>query len=91
MLLKSGVYHGIATHDEAIIDQTKEFAVREKISPKSFEFQMLYGIRRDLQEQLVKDGWGMRVYVPFGPSGTRTSCADWQSVRQTPSSSQKTC
>jgi proline dehydrogenase len=66
MLLKSGVYHGIATHDEAIITQTKEFAVRERISRDSFEFQMLYGIRRDLQEQLVKDGWRMRVYVPFG-------------------------
>jgi proline dehydrogenase len=66
MLLKSGVYHGIATHDEAIITQTREFAVREKIARDSFEFQMLYGIRRDLQEQLVKDGWGMRVYVPFG-------------------------
>ena len=66
MLLKSGVFHGVATHDEAIINQTKEFAVREKVARESFEFQMLYGIRRDLQEQLVKDGWGMRVYVPFG-------------------------
>jgi len=66
MLLKSGVFHGIATHDEAIIEQIKDFAVREKIDRNSFEFQMLYGIRRDLQEQLVKDGWGMRVYVPFG-------------------------
>jgi proline dehydrogenase len=66
MLLKSGIYHGIATHDEKIIVQTKEFAIREKIDRASFEFQMLYGIRRDLQEQLVKDGWRMRVYVPFG-------------------------
>ncbi|HWR17008.1 MAG TPA: proline dehydrogenase family protein [Terriglobales bacterium] len=66
ILLKSGVYHGIATHDENIIKQTREFAVREKIDRDSFEFQMLYGIRRDLQEQLVKDGWRMRVYVPFG-------------------------
>jgi proline dehydrogenase len=66
ILLKSGVYHGIATHDEAIIRQTKEFAIRENIPRDSFEFQMLYGIRRDLQEQLVKDGWRMRVYVPFG-------------------------
>jgi proline dehydrogenase len=66
ILLKSGIYHGIATHDEAIIKQTKEFAIRENVPRDSFEFQMLYGIRRDLQEQLVKDGWRMRVYVPFG-------------------------
>jgi proline dehydrogenase len=65
-LLKSGVFHGIATHDESIIEQTKGFATREKIDRDAFEFQMLYGIRRDLQEQLVKDGWRMRVYVPFG-------------------------
>ncbi len=66
MLLKSGVYHGLATHDENIINQTKEFATREKIARDSFEFQMLYGIRRDLQQQLVRDGWRMRVYIPFG-------------------------
>ena len=65
-LLKSGIYHGVATHDEHIIEQTKAFATREKIDRDSFEFQMLYGIRRDLQEKLVKDGWRMRVYVPFG-------------------------
>jgi proline dehydrogenase len=66
ILLKSGIYHGIATHDENIIIQTKDFATREKIDRNSFEFQMLYGIRRDLQERLVKEGWRMRVYVPFG-------------------------
>jgi proline dehydrogenase len=66
MLLKSGVYHGIATHDEAIIRQTIEFARAEKIAPDQFEFQMLFGIRRDLQQQLVRDGWRMRVYIPFG-------------------------
>jgi proline dehydrogenase len=66
MLLKSGVYHGIATHDERIIRETVAFAIREKISPSSFEFQMLHGIRRDLQHSLVKEGWRMRVYVPFG-------------------------
>ena len=66
VLLKSGIYHGIATHDERIIEQTKSFVTREKIDRDSFEFQMLYGIRRDLQEKLVKDGWRMRVYVPFG-------------------------
>lgn len=66
MMLKSGTFHGIATHDEKIIETTKEFARREKIDPGSFEFQMLYGVRRDLQEKLVKEGWGMRVYIPFG-------------------------
>lgn len=66
MLLKSGTYHGIATHDPKIIDATIAFARSEKIDADQFEFQMLYGIRRDLQEKLVKDGWRMRVYVPFG-------------------------
>jgi proline dehydrogenase len=66
ILLKSGVYHGIATHDPKMIEATIAFARSENISPKSFEFQMLYGVRRDLQEQLVKEGWGMRVYIPFG-------------------------
>ena len=66
MLLKSGIYHGIATHDESIIQATKQFATQEKIPPTAFEFQMLYGIRRDLQEQLAGAGWGMRVYIPFG-------------------------
>ena len=66
ILLKSGVYHGIATHDPKMIDATIAFARAENIPPKAFEFQMLYGVRRDLQEQLVKDGWGMRVYIPFG-------------------------
>jgi proline dehydrogenase len=66
ILLKSGTYHGIATHDPAMIQATIDFAKAEKIPPSAFEFQMLYGVRRDLQEQLVKDGWGMRVYIPFG-------------------------
>ena len=65
-LMKSGVYHGLATHDESIIKEAKAFATREKIARDSFEFQMLYGIRRDLQQSLVKEGWGMRVYIPFG-------------------------
>lgn len=65
-LMTSGVYHGLATHDERIINEAKAFATREKISPDSFEFQMLHGIRRDLQQQLVKQGWRMRVYIPFG-------------------------
>jgi proline dehydrogenase len=66
ILLKSGVYHGIATHDPKMIDATIAFARAENIPPSAFEFQMLYGVRRDLQEQLVRDGWGMRVYIPFG-------------------------
>jgi proline dehydrogenase len=66
ILLKSGVYHGIATHDEKMIQATKDFAKAENIPASAFEFQMLYGIRRDLQQQLVKEGWGMRVYIPFG-------------------------
>jgi proline dehydrogenase len=66
ILMKSGIYHGLATHDENIITQAKEFAIREKIPRDAFEFQMLHGIRRDLQQSLVRDGWKMRVYVPFG-------------------------
>jgi len=66
MLLKSGIYHGIATHDEAMIRATKDFAAAERIDRGSFEFQMLYGIRRDLQRKLVQDGYKVRVYVPFG-------------------------
>ena len=66
ILMKSGTYHGLATHDEKIINQAKAFATREKIPYDAFEFQMLYGIRRDLQQSLAKDGWGMRVYIPFG-------------------------
>lgn len=66
IMLESGVYHGIATHDEKMIEATIDFARAENISADSFEFQMLHGIRRDLQEKLVADGWGMRVYVPFG-------------------------
>jgi proline dehydrogenase len=66
ILMKSGVYHGLATHDENIINQAKAFAVSENIARNSFEFQMLHGIRRDLQQNLVKQGWGVRVYVPFG-------------------------
>lgn len=66
LLLSSGTYHGIATHDPKMIDATIDFAQREGIGREAFEFQMLYGIRRDLQEQLARDGYGMRVYVPYG-------------------------
>jgi len=66
ILMKSKIYHGLATHDEKIINQAKAFANSEKISRDAFEFQMLHGIRRDLQQSLVRDGWRMRVYIPFG-------------------------
>ena len=66
LLLSSGVYHGIATHDPKMIDATVDFASREGIGKEKFEFQMLYGIRRDLQRQLARDGYNMRVYVPYG-------------------------
>lgn len=65
-LLKSGIYHGLATHDEAMIREAQAFAARESIPRDAFEFQMLHGIRRDLQQRLVREGWRMRVYIPFG-------------------------
>ncbi|AMW05751.1 proline dehydrogenase family protein [Gemmatimonas phototrophica] len=65
-LMLEGRYPGIATHDEAIIAEAKRFAKEKGIAPDRFEFQMLYGVRRDLQEQIVKEGYRMRVYVPFG-------------------------
>ena len=65
-LLKEGHYPGIATHDEAMVDATKRFAREHDIRTDQFEFQMLYGVRRDLQDKLVSEGYRMRVYVPFG-------------------------
>jgi proline dehydrogenase len=65
-LMRHGNYPGLATHDETIIKAAKKFAADEKIPPERYEFQMLYGVRRDLQEQLVAEGYRMRVYVPFG-------------------------
>ncbi|HJQ27111.1 MAG TPA: proline dehydrogenase family protein [Blastocatellia bacterium] len=67
-LLGSGIYHGIATHDEKMIAATRQFTTEQGIGADQFEFQMLYGIRRDLQDQLVADGYRMRVYVPYGRS-----------------------
>jgi len=66
LLLSSGTYHGIATHDPKMIDATIQFAQKEGIGKEAFEFQMLYGVRRDLQTQLARDGYNMRVYVPYG-------------------------
>lgn len=65
-LLDSGLYHGIATHDPAMIDATIAACRKKGLAQDTFEFQMLYGVRRDLQEKLVKDGWKMRIYVPYG-------------------------
>lgn len=65
-LLTSGLYHGIATHDEKLIDEIKAFAIKNGIRRDQFEFQMLLGIRPALQRRLVADGWRLRLYVPFG-------------------------
>jgi proline dehydrogenase len=65
-MLPSGIYHGIATHDPKMIDATKEFVAARAIAKSAFEFQMLYGIRTDLQQSLVREGFGMRVYIPYG-------------------------
>ena len=66
VLLLEGVYPAVATHDPVIIERAKAFAAAHAISPERFEFQMLYGIRRDLQAALVKEGYRVRVYIPFG-------------------------
>lgn len=66
MLLPSGFYHGIATHDPKMIAATIRFAAEAKISKEDFEFQMLYGVRTDLQRRLVRDGYRVRVYIPYG-------------------------
>ncbi|HEY4953412.1 MAG TPA: proline dehydrogenase family protein [Gemmatimonadaceae bacterium] len=65
-LLLDGHYPGIATHDERMINETKRFARDNQIQSSRFEFQMLYGVRRDLQDKLVREGYRLRVYVPFG-------------------------
>ena len=65
-LLTSRLYHGFATHDEALIEAIKAFVVNNDISRNAFEFQMLYGMRSDLQEKLKREGWRVRIYVPFG-------------------------
>jgi len=65
-LLSSGFYHGIATHDPRMIGATIRCAAENRISKEDFEFQMLYGVRTDLQRRLVKDGYRVRVYIPYG-------------------------
>jgi proline dehydrogenase len=66
LLLDEGTYPAIATHDPALIDATKAYAAERGYARDRFEFQMLYGIRRDLQTSLSADGYPMRIYVPFG-------------------------
>ncbi len=66
MILASNIYHGIATHDENMIKATKDFVETHGIKKDAFEFQMLYGIRSDLQTRLVREGYRVRVYVPYG-------------------------
>jgi proline dehydrogenase len=66
MLLDSPIYHGLATHDDSMIAAAKAYAAGHNIAPSRFEFQMLYGVRRDLQRKLVSEGFNVRVYVPFG-------------------------
>jgi proline dehydrogenase len=66
LLLENGEYPAIATHDEKIIDETRAYAAQRGVPKDKFEFQMLYGIRRDLQRRLVADGYRLRLYVPFG-------------------------
>jgi proline dehydrogenase len=65
-LLLQGVYPAIATHDDRLIEATKRFAAERGIPTDRFEFQMLYGIRRDLQERLLREGYRVRIYVPYG-------------------------
>jgi len=66
ILLPSGFYHGIATHDPRMIAETIRWAATKQISKDDFEFQMLYGVRTDLQKRLVKDGYRVRIYIPYG-------------------------
>ncbi len=66
-LASSGVFCGMATHDEAIVDAMRRFVEKTGLPRDRFEFQMLYGIRRDLQRSLASEGYGVRVYIPFGP------------------------
>ena len=66
VLLDAGTYPAIATHDPAIIEATRACAAERGIGKDRFEFQMLYGIRRDLQAELASDGYPVRLYIPFG-------------------------
>jgi proline dehydrogenase len=65
-LLLNGIYPAVATHDDRLIEATKQFARQREIPTDRFEFQMLYGIRRDLQDRLLREGYRVRIYVPYG-------------------------
>jgi proline dehydrogenase len=65
-LLRSGIYHGLATHDEKIIAEIKSWCAQQGIPRTAFEFQMLHGVRRNLQLRLAREGWSVRCYIPFG-------------------------
>jgi proline dehydrogenase len=65
-LLVDGVYPAIATHDDRLIEATRQFARERAIATDRFEFQMLYGIRRDLQDRLLREGYRVRIYIPYG-------------------------
>ena len=66
ILLASGTYHAIATHDDRVIAATERYARKHSISADKFEFQLLYGIRRQLQRELIRQGWAVRLYIPYG-------------------------
>lgn len=66
LLLPSGFYHGIATHDPRMIAATIRCAAEMQVAKDDFEFQMLYGVRTDLQRRLVRDGYRLRIYIPYG-------------------------
>ena len=65
-MLPSGVFCGMATHDAAMVEATERFTAEQGIAKSAFEFQMLFGVRRDLQRDLLARGYGVRVYLPFG-------------------------
>jgi len=66
LLLNEGTYPAIASHDENIVREALRYSMERKIAPDRFEFQMLYGIRRDLQREIVREGYRLRLYVPYG-------------------------
>jgi proline dehydrogenase len=66
LLLEQGTYPAVASHDETIVRETLRYCTERKIAPDRFEFQMLYGIRRDLQREIVQKGYRLRLYVPYG-------------------------
>ena len=90
-LVHHGTHPAFATHDPRIIDATRAYVNERGLTPHAFEFQMLYGVRRDLRAALREQGYRVRIYLPFGGSGSRTSCADWANGRPTCCSSSGAC